>query len=166
MNRDQTSGLKAGLISGVVWGVLMSLASLVEVQIKYPSAMSYYGGLYANDSSVFGGMTPVQYINYNLEFNTALFLIVGLGFGALVGLLFAYISPRFLPRQGYIVKGLIVSVFLWLLYNLSLISVIDPFELGFSVAVSLFGGYLLGFLFGRFTISRQSTPSLLPPRET
>jgi hypothetical protein len=149
MNDNQWSGLKAGLISGLIWGALMSLVSFLEVQTKYTAALNYYGDLYAQNSSVFGGKTPIEYINYNLEFNAVLFLAVGIGFGALVGLLFVYINPKFLPRQSYAIKGLIVSVFLWLLFNLSLVEVFDPFELVSSLAVSLFGGYLLAFLYSK-----------------
>lgn len=152
MKEEQRSGLKAGLISGAAWAALMTVATLSVLELNYSAALAYYTELYnTNGSSALGGMTPVQYITYSVEVNALVTVIVGVAFGALIGYLFISLASRFLMKQSYIVKGVIISVFLWLLYELGLTGFVDPYEIFTSLAVSLFAGYLLGFLYTRYS---------------
>jgi lipopolysaccharide export LptBFGC system permease protein LptF len=147
-------GLMAGLLSGLVWAGLMSVISLVSVELSYSSIFNHYNELYASNATALGGMNAAQYINYLLEFNTAITFILALAFGALIGFIFVFISSRFLGNRSYMVKGVAVALFFWLLYELGIGSA-DVLDLISSVIVSILAGYLLGFLYQRFTGSTR-----------
>jgi hypothetical protein len=150
VREEQRSGLKAGLIAGIVWAALMTVATVSEIAVYYSSYLSYLTTQYNANETSLGGLTPNQYVLNNIGFNAALTVAVGLAFGALVGYLFISIAPRFLMRQNYMVKGVVMAVFLWLLYELGLTGFTDLYQILTSLAVSLFSGYLLGFLFTKY----------------
>ena len=147
---QQRSGAMSGIISGAVWAGLMALASFAIVEVNYTGAISYYTRLYNQNSSQLGGMTPAQYINYNLEFNTAILFIVGLVAGAMIGFLFVWLSPRFLPNQSYFVKGVAIAGFFWLVYELVLVGFLDAYQMLTSLGISLFSGFLLAYLYNSY----------------
>jgi lipopolysaccharide export LptBFGC system permease protein LptF len=149
MVAEYSPGVKAGLISGVIWAALMSVVGLASVEVSYTSTFSYYNGLFARNSSTFGGMTAGQYINYLLELNALITFVLALAFGALIGFLFVIITPRFLENRSLTVKGVLVAIFFWLLYELAIGSS-DVVSVVSSLLVSLFCGYLLGFLYQRY----------------
>lgn len=150
-------GLLAGLISGALWAALISAAGAIVVAVFYSQTLDYYNGIWRANQTALGGMTPVQYMSFTLEVNSAVAFVGGIGFGALIGVLFVWIAPRFLSKQNYMVKGAVVAVFFWLLYELGLAGFVDPIEILSSLAISLLAGYLLGFLYLRFTRSRRVT---------
>jgi lipopolysaccharide export LptBFGC system permease protein LptF len=143
-------GLMAGVISGLVWAGLMSVTSVASIELSYSQI---YNQL-ASNSSALGGLTPAQYINNLIETNTAITFILSLAFGALIGFIFVYVSPKFLGNRSYMIKGVVVAFFFWLLYELGLVGFVDPLEILSSLAISLLAGYLLGSLYQRFTSSR------------
>jgi lipopolysaccharide export LptBFGC system permease protein LptF len=145
-------GLKAGLISGLVWAAIMSMIGVVTVELFYSQTLDFYNAELASNPSFLGGMTAAQYINYLLELNTGITLVLALLFGILIGLLFVVISPKFLGNRSYMLKGVVVAIFFWLLYEL-IIGTSDIVSLASSLAASLIAGYLLGYLYVRFTRS-------------
>jgi hypothetical protein len=147
---DYRPGLKAGLISGLVWAGLMSVISVVAVLLFYSDSLDYYNSQLASNSSALSGMSAAQYINYLLEYNTGVTFVLALAFGALIGFLFVLISPRFLVNRSYMLKGIAVAMFFWVSYELIFSSSSIILVVG-SLAASLIAGYLLGYLYLRFT---------------
>jgi magnesium-transporting ATPase (P-type) len=158
---DYRPGLKAGLISGIIWAALGSLLGVVSVVLFYSDTLSYYNSELASNSSALGGMTAPQYINYLLELNTGVIVVLALAFGALIGFLFVIVSPRFLVKQSYMLKGVIVAIFFWVTYEL-VIGTSDIVSLVGSLAASLTAGYLLGYLYLRFTRPSGAPTPLIP----
>jgi hypothetical protein len=148
---EQRSGLKAGFISGIAWAALMTAATVSEIGLNYSAVISNYDNYCNANATACGGLTGSQYVTQSVEFNSLITIIVGVAFGLLVGYMFIMIASRFLVRQTYIVKGVIISAFLWLLYELGLTGFSDVYQLLTSLAVSLFSGYLLGFLYTRYS---------------
>ncbi len=144
------AGLKAGAISGLVWAVIMSVIGIATIELSYSQTFDYYNGLYASNQTVFGGMTPPQYINYLLELNTAYTFGLALAFGALIGLILVIIGTRFLGNRSYATKSIVIAFFFWVVYELA-IGVPTAFWILSSLAVSILAGYLLGYLYLRFT---------------
>ncbi len=151
MRDEQRSGLRAGLISGAVWAALMTLATVSEIGLNYSAVLSSYNSYCNANATACGGLTGSQYVTQSVEFNSIITIIVGIAFGALVGYLFIMIASRFLLRQSYMVKGVLISVFLWLLYELGLTGFSDWYQLLTSLVVSLFSGYVLGLLYTRYS---------------
>jgi len=149
-------GLIAGLLSGVAWATLMTAVSL-----------SFYGPdlnyLKTLNSTQLNGSTPIQILNSYLEVNTITQFILGPIFGVLIGLLLVWIGIRFLTRQSYAVRGLVVASFFWIVYELTLGSA-ALLEIASSLAVSLFSGYLLGILYVRFTRDVETIQDPVPTK--
>lgn len=145
---DYRPGIISGLISGAVWGALISVIAVLAVELSYPQTLAYYTTLNSTDLN---GMTPANFIVYSLEFNTAVAFGAGIGFGALIGLLFVWVAPKFLAKQSYMVKGAVIAIFFWLIYELGLAGFIGFIDILSSLAASLLAGYLLGYLYQRFT---------------
>jgi hypothetical protein len=156
---DYRPGIISGLISGAVWAALISVIAALAIVLSYPQTLAYYS---LQNSTVLNGMTPANFIVYSLEFDIALSFGAGIGFGALIGLFFVWSAPKFLGKQSYMVKGAVIAIFFWLLYELGLAGFIDIIDILSSLGASLFSGYFLGYLYQRFT----GPPNMIPQGES
>jgi ABC-type branched-subunit amino acid transport system permease subunit len=142
--------LKAGLISGVVWGALISLVQFLQVETSYSTYLNAYSQLLAGNSTSLSCSSPSQCISFGLELNTTVALVLGVGIGAVIGLSFGWLALRILQKQSYAVKAILISIFFWVLYQVAIVPLPDPFEIASSLAISLFAGYLLAYFYRRF----------------
>src|SRR5579863_5341331 len=130
-------GILAGIISGAIWAALISAISALLLFLSYPQALAYYNSQYIANRTIFGGDTPATFIAHSLEVNTAVAFGTGIAFGFVIGLLFVWMAPRFLPKQTYTVKGAVLAIFFWLLYELGIAGFPDLVEILSSLAVSI-----------------------------
>lgn len=158
MNVEYRSGLKAGLIAGLVWAALIAFIEFANIQINRSQIVQQQ----LQQNATLSAATVNQSINFFLELNSLIALIAGVAFGAFFGVLFAVVGPRFFGRTSFMTKGVIISIFFWLLYQLT-IAVIDLFSVISSLAVSLFAGYVMGYMFNRFLTPQNLGGASLGP---
>jgi hypothetical protein len=157
---DFKPGLMSGLIAGAVWGAIITAIGVLSAEVSFSQEAIYYRGLLAGPNSTsLGCTTPTECINNAIEVGAITTLTAALLFGALIGFIFVLVIPRFLGNRSYMLKGVVLSVFFWLLYELGLAAFTNVIEIASSLAISLFAGYLMGYLYLRFVGPPHPIPS-------
>jgi hypothetical protein len=144
------SGFRAGIIAGLMWATLMVVVGLFYLQLSYSEIMAYYNGLLVIDPNALSGMTAPQYIIYRFKFSAIISYVIGVGFGALSGLILPRISSNFPRKPSSTKTGIIVAVIAWVIYDLAFIPYFAIWLVLSSLAVSLISGFTGGALYSRF----------------
>jgi hypothetical protein len=170
-------GLAAGLLSGVVWGAIVSIlfyvnvmtnkaliiANIIQAEANYTTTQTINTTLssttiqnsvttFVTHTNITGTSSPDNYI-----FNTTLqiipsYIVLGMIFGVVIGLIFTFFSRRFLTKYSMPIRGIALALIFWLLYIVAIVGVgsADIYSIISSLLTSVASGFVLGFLFQRF----------------
>jgi lipopolysaccharide export LptBFGC system permease protein LptF len=175
-NSDYRKGLVSGVISGLVWGGIVSaifylnielnrtslIQQIIQEQMPYTTTQTLdttnSSTTIANSVTTYitsinftGGQTPSQYISSQLLYAIGTYLIIGLIFGALIGAIFAATYKRFLKNMSLPIRGVALGFIFWVLYFLAMVAsgTGDLFDILTSLVTSLVAGFVLGYFFQR-----------------
>lgn len=132
-------GLKTGALSGIIYGVINSLTSIILYNFGYYYNLTIFFGL------IFG-------------------FIPGLIIGLIVGAVFA-LTYRILPGTTSLVKGIAISILFWFLFSFMFQHIIlkygsyfsenSQIEIIVSLILYIFFGFLLGIFWDKFSRSER-----------
>jgi hypothetical protein len=170
---EYVKGIEAGGISGLVWGgvvtlvfyinVSLNMGSIVQAinqeQAPYTTTQTINTTLssttiinsvttFVTSNNITGGLSPSQYVLSEIPDIAASYILIGLIFGAVIGLIFSAVYPRYLMKSSLPIRAIVLALIFWVLYLLSLVesgtSLVGVLS---SLATSLVAGYALGFIF-------------------
>lgn len=135
---EWSKGLKAGALSGIIYGAVNALTSDIISSLRWDYNISFYVFF----SAIWG-------------------IIPGLIIGLIIGAVFAAVY-RLLPGTTSLVKGIGLSILSWFLFSFlfqhiifkypSYVSKYDQREILVSLILFIFFGFLLGIFWDKFSI--------------
>ncbi|UCD13347.1 MAG: zinc ribbon domain-containing protein [Thermoplasmatales archaeon] len=141
---DLGKGLKAGAVAGVIYGAVGEVIKQIVYSLSWGDRIYYY---------VFFSAIPGA--------------IYGLILGIIIGLIFA-VAYKSLPGTTSIVKGLIISIFSWLIFSFLFQYIIIYYRFYFSeryqitiiadLILFIFFGFLLGVFWDKFGKLQRKCP--------
>lgn len=160
MKSEYNSAIKSGIVTGLIWACLTTVASVVSFELYYSRDTVYYNALLASDPNAVSGWGTSQYV-----LNLALGKIIqsppwGVVSAILIELFLVATRPALLARQSYPMKGLIVGLIVAIVYfvqleatlyfEISFFLVIDPSLAISTLLVYSISGVAGGVLYQRF----------------
>jgi F0F1-type ATP synthase assembly protein I len=145
------SGIKSGVISGLVWGGILSAVLYADLVINSASYISQLQQeqlpftttqtlnttnssttiassvtTYVTSYNITGGEPASQFFSQNFlsifASYAVLYLIIGLVVGALIGLIFCVFVTRFLLNRPLPIRGIVLCSVFWLLFLASMLA--------------------------------------------
>jgi len=159
------TGLKAGVLAGIVYGAILAVISYFSVQgMKDTIIASIQNALPANSTITAEGAYELA-----LTLAPVAAVIVGILGGLLLGAIYGWLVEK-IPGGSYSVKGLFFGVALWFIFSVLLglgnleYGVVDYLTgLATGIVPALIFGFILGYLYGRFLPKPKPDPYLSPP---
>ncbi len=150
-------GAKAGLVAGIVWGITVAVLLISLLTIFKSDVLNSISTVPTVN------MTPDQLYTITLEFGAGFAVLTGIIGGVVLGAVFAAVYQFYLKSSSIRIRGLVFGIVLWLI-DLGIngtggsASGVEYFTISIIgyLAASLLYGYLLGYLFERFTSRRPS----------
>jgi hypothetical protein len=151
------NGAKAGVVAGVLYGVVLAILSYFTVVSEKSLIISAITNKAANSP-----FTPEQLYGIVLIATPIVVLIGGLIGGTVVGALYGRLFER-IPGGSSTVRGIVVGIALWLV--LSVLGGIGNLQYGALTYLSgvvvglvsaLLFGFVLGYFYGRFIKPKET----------
>jgi len=136
--KDFGRGVKVGVCTGIIYGIISPIFLLISGEYNY---------LYSTTS---GNFLVIIWV-----FGTLIYgIIFGIIYGLIFGLIYAAVYDK-IPGTSSTVKGIILSLLLWLIFSFSTFMFITSLPISRStydntIIITLLGFLLLGFLVGVF----------------
>ncbi len=147
-----TSGGKAGLVAGILYGAIAGSANYLIFLFHRASMMNTLSSILPTNSP----FTVGQLYAFAMYVLIVVFVLLGLILGAILGLIYGSLYDS-LPGKRGVSKGLIFSVIVWLLLDLlfnirniinGVAYIVESVLVGLVASVSY--GLLLGVIFDRY----------------
>ena len=144
-------GIKAGVVSGLIYGIFLAPLIYLELILFKEEYMSMIIASLTSSS-----ITPEEAYNITLLIGPILVFIMGIILGLIFGIIYGWAYNR-IPGRTSIIKGIIFGLILWFILSVLL----GLGNLWYSVTYYLYGlgvglieylifGVLLGFFYNRF----------------
>ncbi|MCP8316593.1 MAG: hypothetical protein H3Z52_02925 [archaeon] len=145
------TGIKAGVVSGAIYGIILAPFVYLELILFKEEFMSMI------IASLPPGMTAEQVFNFALIFGIFFAFIVGIILGLIFGIIYGWAYEK-IPGRKSIIKGIVFGLILWLILsvllglgNLQYGVTYYLYGLGVGLIEYLIFGVFLGFFYNRFT---------------
>jgi uncharacterized protein DUF6789 len=156
------NGVKAGVVAGVVYGIVLGILSYFTVTSdKSIIIASLTKNLPANSP-----FTPEQLYGIVVLITPAVAAIGGIIGGVIIGAIYGRVFER-IPGGSSTVRGILVGIVLWLLLsvlggigNLQYGAETYLAQIGVGLVSALLFGFLLGYLYGRFSRPPKLDPAM------
>lgn len=144
------TGIKAGVVSGAIYGIILAPFTYLELILFKEEFMSMI--ILPPGSSI----TAEQAFNFALLIGPIIVFIVGIILGLIFGIIYGWAYDK-IPGKTSIIKGIIFGLILWFILSVLL----GLGNLWYSITYYLYGlgvglieylifGVLLGFFYNRF----------------
>lgn len=154
---DLKASLESGFLSGIFYGLLSASITYMFFTLYKEAIISEINATLPQNST----MSAVQLYNTVLFLGPVMNMVLGLFGGLVMGVVFGAFYDK-IPLQSYMIKGVLISLIVWLITNVSKITYLfsgDYYVIS-GLAVALVSGGLLGILYKRF--SRKPPPPEQP----
>jgi len=147
------TGIKAGVVSGAIYGIILAPFIYFELILFKEEFMSVIIASLPQGSLI----TPEEAYNITLLIGPILVFIIGIILGVIFGIIYGWAYDK-IPGRTSIIKGIVFGLILWLIFsailglgNLQYGVTYYLYGLGEGLVTSLIFGILLGFFYNRFT---------------
>lgn len=160
---NATTGLKAGVVAGLLYGIIDGIFAYLGLTIFKSVVMAALQKEAATESALLHVTITAQTLyNGAVAVSLVVAIVVGIIGGLILGAIFGALYNK-IPGKSGPVKGLVFGFILWILlnvlfglpnigtYNLTYYL----FGIGGGIIAALVYGYLIGTLFGKWTVVPQ-----------
>ncbi|MGQ9718369.1 MAG: DUF6789 family protein [Nitrososphaerales archaeon] len=147
-----TVGVKAGVVSGAIYGVIIAPITYITLIFLKEEIMPSIIASLLPDSPI----TAEQAYNIMLLIGPIFAFITGIILGLIFGIIYGWAYDK-IPGRTSIIKGIVFGIILWLIFsvllglgNLQYSVTYYLYGLGEGLITSLIFGLLLGFFYNRF----------------
>ncbi|NWG09932.1 MAG: hypothetical protein HXX80_06500 [Nitrososphaerales archaeon] len=147
-----TVGVKAGVVSGAIYGIIIAPITYITLIFLKEDIMSSIIASLPPDSSII----VEQAYNIVLLIGPIFAFITGIILGLIFGIIYGWAYDK-IPGRTSMIKGIVFGIILWLIFsvllgsgNLQYSVTYYLYGLGEGLITSLIFGLLLGFFYNRF----------------